>query len=117
MSISYHHSISLQLYKLSIKIILSLVLIEQQSSEQFFHTIFQPLNRILSEPTKFFNQQEHYITRRSFVEYTILLSELIQSIRTDNNKIRQNLFLAIQYLIINLNHFLPLIINRDTGKE
>ncbi len=53
--------------------------------------------------------------RRSFLEYTILLSELIESIRTENNKIRQNFFLSIQYLIVNLNRFLPLIVNRDTG--
>jgi hypothetical protein len=94
----------------------SLILIEQQSAEQFFHTVFQPLNAILNEPTKFINhQQEHYLMRRSFLEYTILLSELIESIRTENNKIRQNFFLSIQYLIVNLNRFLPLIVNRDTG--
>mgnify|MGYP000344942886 CR=1 FL=1 len=47
----------------------------------------------------------------------ILLSELIESIRNENNKIRQNLFLSIEYLIINLNHFLPIIVNRDTGSD
>ncbi len=103
---------------MSIKIILSLTFIEQQSAEHFFHTIFQPLNTILNEPSNFFrsnNQQEHYLIRRSFVEYTLLLSELIESIRTENNKIRQNFFTSIQYLIINLNRFLPFIVNRDTG--
>lgn len=94
-----------------------MILIDQASSEQFFYTIFAPLNMILAEPTKFFNQQseQYHLIRRSFIEYTSLLSELIESIRTENNKIRQNLFASIQYLIINLNRFLPLIINRDPG--
>ncbi|CAF1378603.1 unnamed protein product [Rotaria sordida] len=107
-----------QLYKLAIKIILLLILTEQQSAEHFFRTIFQPLNTILNETVNFFNhQQEQYVIRRSFLEYTILLTELIESIRTENNKIRQNFFSSIQYLIINLNRFLPIIINRDTECE
>ena len=84
--------------------------------EHFFRTIFQPLNTILSEPTNFFNQQaEPGLLRRTFLEYTILLTEVIESIRTENSKIRQHLFSSIQYLIINLNRFLSVIINRDTG--
>ncbi len=89
---------------------------DQKSAEHFFRQIFQPLDTILNEPTNFFNpQQDRYLIRHTFIEYTILLSELIESIRTENNKIRQNLFLSTQYLIINSNSFLPLIINRDTG--
>ncbi len=76
------------------------------------------MNAILNDPTNFFNhQQEQYLIRRSFIEYTLLLSELIESIRTENTKIRQHLFSAIQYLIINLNRFLPFIVNRDTGEN
>ncbi|CAF3451307.1 unnamed protein product [Rotaria socialis] len=107
-----------QLYKLSIKIVLLLILTEQQSAEHFLRTIFQPLNIILSEPTTFFNQQqEPGSLRRTFLEYTILLTEVIESIRTENNKIRQHLFSSIQHLIINLNRFLSVIINRDTECE
>ncbi|CAF3839066.1 unnamed protein product [Rotaria magnacalcarata] len=106
------------LYKLSIKIVLLLILAEQQSAEHFLGTIFQPLNTILSEPTTFFNQQqEPGSMRRTFLEYTILLTEVIESIRTENNKIRQHLFSSIQHLIINLNRFLSVIINRDTECE
>ena len=74
---------------------------------------------ILNEPTSFFNQQQEqqYLIRQSFIEYTSLLSELIESIRTENNKTRQHLFAAIQYLVINLNRFLPFIVNRDTGED
>ncbi|CAF3969085.1 unnamed protein product [Adineta steineri] len=105
-----------QLYKLSIKIISFIILTDQQSTEQFFRQIFQPLDTLLKEPANFFNhQQDQYLIRHSFLEYTKLLSELIESLRTENNKLRQNLFLSVQYLIVNLNRFLPFIINRDTG--
>ncbi|CAF2571220.1 unnamed protein product [Rotaria sp. Silwood2] len=107
-----------QLYKLAIKTILLIILTEQQSAEHCFRTIFQPLNTILNETVNFFNhQQDQCLIRRSFLEYTILLTELIESIRTENNKMRQNLFSSIQYLIINLNRFLPIIVNRDTECE
>ncbi|CAF3832724.1 unnamed protein product [Adineta steineri] len=105
-----------QLYKLSIKIISFIILTDQQSTEQFFRQIFQPLDTLLKEPANFFNRhQDQYLIRHSFLEYTKLLSELIESLRTENNKLRQNLFLSVQYLIVNLNRFLPFIINRDTG--
>ncbi|CAF0787699.1 unnamed protein product [Adineta steineri] len=107
-----------QLYKLSIKIISFIILTDQQSTEQFFRQIFQPLDTLLKEPANFFNhQQDQYLIRHSFLEYTKLLSELIESLRTENNKLRQNLFLSVQYLIVNLNRFLPFIINRDTECE
>lgn len=93
--------------------LLSFILLEQHSSEHFFQTIFQPLNAILNEPTNFFNQPH---LRPTFLHYTQFLTELIESIRPENKKSRQNLFSAIQYLIINLNRFLPFIVNRDAGK-
>ncbi|UJR28072.1 hypothetical protein I4U23_009328 [Adineta vaga] len=107
-----------QLYKLSIKIISSIVLSDQQSAEHFFQPIFQPLDTILKDPTNFFNhQQTSQLLHHSFLDYTILLTELIESVQTENNKIRQHLFRSIQYLIINSNRFLPYIINRDTECE
>ena len=91
----------------------SLILSDQHSAEHFFQTIFQPLNAILNEPTNFFSQPH---LRPTFLHYTQFLTELIESIRAENKKTRQNLFSAIQYLIIALNRFLPFIVNRDAGK-
>ena len=102
------------------KIISSYILSHGTLAEQFFRTVFQPLNTMLHDPTNFFNRyqerHERDLVRRSFLDYTTLLTELIESIRMENNKIRQNLFTSIQPLILQLNQFLPIIINRDPGK-
>ncbi|CAF1422636.1 unnamed protein product [Adineta ricciae] len=101
---------SFQLYKVSIKIIASIILTDQQSAEQFFHSIFQPLDAILKEPTS-------QLMQHSFLNYMLLLTELIESVRMENNKTRQHFFQSIQSLIINSNRFLPYIINRDPDCE
>lgn len=108
-----------QLYKLSLKIIVSLILTDQLSTSQFFQTVFQSLNRILVESDRFFQYQheQQLIIRLTFIQYTKLFEELIESLRTENTKTRQTFFSANQELIVHLNRFLPFIINRDTECE
>ena len=64
---------------------------------------------ILKEPTS-------QLMQHSFLDYTLLLTELIESVRMENNKTRQHFFQSIQNIIINSNRFLPYIINRDPGR-
>lgn len=96
-----------------------MILTDQLSTSQFFQTVFQSLNRILVESDRFFQYQheQQLIIRLTFIQYTKLFEELIESLRTENTKTRQTFFSANQELIVNLNRFLPFIINRDTGKS
>jgi hypothetical protein len=76
------------------------------------------LKVILNDRNNIVNRQhDHDIIRRSFLDYTQLLIELIESIRMESNKLRQNLFMSIRSFVIDFNQLLPLIINRDTGKH
>jgi len=96
-----------------------LILTDQLLTSQFFQTVFQPLNRILIESDRFFAYQhdQHLVVRLTFIQYTKLFEELIEILRTENTKVRQTFFSANQELIVNINRFLPIIINRDTGKS
>ena len=113
----FHFVDRIQVYKLSVKIISCYILSHGTLAEEFYRTVFQPLSSIVHDPTNFFNNhQGNELIRRSFLDYTSLLTELIELMRMENNKIRQNLFVSIQPLILQLNQFLPLIINRDPGR-
>ena len=108
----------MQLYKSGINIVSSLVLVESQSAEQFFPAIFRPLQTIVQQPVSLLNSDPgQQNVRSTFLNYTKLLAELIESIRSENHKTRQTLFLSIQALIIELNGLLPAIINRDAGEK
>lgn len=107
---------SFQLYKLMVKTISAYILPESLALDQFLGIIFQPFQQILMNKSKYSTSQNEFQSiRRPLMDYLDLLTDLIGSVRTENNKTRQNLFSPIQPLIVELNSFLPLIVNRDPG--
>ena len=92
-------------------------MVKLETAKAYFHSVFSMFHASLTNPTIFFydNHEQIVISDHVFINYVILLSELVELTRMENETIRQNFSISIEYLVVDLLRFLSLVINHKTG--